>query len=224
MKAIFIESGLSSFEDFHDGEWLEKVAGLVKGTDIDSVVEEFAIHWWGSARAFVLPWVLVNGVYDVVTITSPVEASRQDLWNEYLKTNAFRVALWKLSEGMYCSIYYAYENLIVNLLREIRGATVRVTDRGFNKALIGIYGEKFANRIWNNSFISVSREVRNCIVHNGGKPSIKLLNMKPLPLIKDGDILISASDTRDLYNTLKPAVHEIIEESLKKITTRKVAG
>jgi len=218
MKTIFIESDLSSFEDFHDGEWLEKIRGLVKGTGIDSIVEEFATHWWGCARAFVLPWLLVNGVYDGVNITRPVEASRQDLWDKYLETNAFRVALWKLSEGMYCSIYYAYENLIVNLLQEIKGKTVRVTDRDFNEELTRVYGNKVANRTWNSKFISVSREVRNCIVHNGGKPSSKLLKMNPLlPLIDDRDILISASDTRELYAKLKPAAYEIIEESRKKI-------
>ena len=216
MKSIFIEEDLSSFEDFHDGRWLEKVAGLVKGTNIDTVVEEFATHWWGSARAFVLPWLLVNGVYNAVNSIIPVKSSRQDLWSEYLENDSFRIALWKLSEGMYCSIYYAYENLIVNLVGEIGGVRVRVTDRDFNKALIGVYGEEFANRIWNSNFISVSREVRNCIVHNGGKPSSKLSKMNPLPLIRDGDILISASDTRQLYNTLKPIVHEIIEKSLSK--------
>lgn len=216
MKTIFIESDLSSFEDFDDSEWLEKVAGLVQGTNIETVVEEFVAHWWGSARAFVLPWLLVNGVYDAVNSNIPVGASRQDLWNEYLDTKEFQGALWKLSEGIYCLIYYAYENLIVNLMWEIGGAKVRVTDRDFNKALIGVYGEEFANRIWNSNFISVSREVRNCIVHNGGKPSRKLSNMNPLPLIRGGEIWISASDTRQLYNTLKPIVHELIEKSLTK--------
>ena len=121
---------------------------------------------------------------------------------------------------MYCSIYYAYENLIVNLLQEIRGATIRVTDRDFNKKLIEVYGDKFANRIWNGNFISISREVRNCIVHNGGKSSDKLLNMKPHPYISGRDILISASDTRGLYKNLKPVVYEVIDESLRKIIKR----
>lgn len=220
MKAIFIESDLSSFKDFYDGEWVAGLEKLVKGTDIEGIVEEFAAHWWGSARAFVLPWVLVNGVYDGVNSIIPVGASRQDLWNEYLKNSAFRGALWKLSEGMYCSIYYAYENLIMNLLRVISGVTVRVTDRDFNKKLIEVYGDKFANRIWNGNFISVSREVRHCIVHNGGKSSSKLLGMKPHPYISGGNIFISASDTRELYEKLKPVVHEVIDESLRKITNR----
>ena len=220
MKKIFIESDLSSFEDFYDRDWVVGLYQLVKSTDIEGIVLDFAADWWGSARAFVLPWLLVNGVYDGVNSTIPVEASRQELWNQYLKSDAFKVALWKLSEGMYCSIYYAYENLIVNLLQKIRGSTIRVTDRDFNKKLIEVYGDKFVNRIWNGNFISISREVRNCIVHNGGKSSDKLLKMKPLPDISGGDILISASDTRELYKNLKPVVYEVIGESLRNITKR----
>lgn len=220
MKTIFIESDLSSFEDFYDSDWVVELEQLVKSTDIEGIVEDFTAHWWGSARAFVLPWLLVNGVYDSVNTFRPTVASRQDLWNEYLKTYTFRAALWKLAEGMYCSIYYAYENLIVNLLKEIRVETIRVTDWGFNKELTAVYGDKFADRIWNTNFISVSREVRNCIVHNGGKPTDKLLRMKPHPYISGGDILISASDTRELYKELKPLIREVISESLREIRKR----
>jgi len=87
--------------------------------------------------------------------------------------------------------------------------------------LIEVYGDKLAQRIWYSNFISVSREVRNCIVHNGGKSSTRLLKMKPLPLIKDGDIMISASDTRMLYNTLKPLAYEVLKECLKYAPAQK---
>ena len=222
MKTIFIESDMCSFEDFHDSDWLKKTFDLVKDTDIESVAEEVVSHWWGSARAFVLPWLLVNGVYDSIYSAMPIppDKSRQEYWDEYLQLNEFRGALWKLAESMFCSIYYAYENLIVNALRKIENASVRVTDRDFNKVLIEVYGDKFANRIWNDSFIAVSREVRNCIVHNGGKSSQRLLKMKPLPLIKGEDILISASDTRRLYDTLKPLAFEILRESLGKLSAK----
>ena len=44
--------------------------------------------------------------------------------------------------------------------------------------------------------------------------------MKPHPYISGGDILISASDTRELYKNLKPVVYEVIGESLRKIIER----
>ncbi len=221
MKTIFIESDLSSFEDFHDSEWFKQVYQLVKGTGCESIAEEFLSHWWGSARAFVLPWLLVNGVYDGVYSIIPPDKSRQDVWNEYLKHNEFHGALWKLAESMYCSIYYTYENLIVNISNKIKSTRTRVTDRDFNKVLIEVYGDKLAQRIWHSSFVSVSKEVRNCIVHNGGRASSHLLKMKPLSLIRDGEILISASDTRTLYNTLKPLAHEVMKEGLRNMPGRK---
>jgi hypothetical protein len=215
MKIVFTESSLSSFEDFHDSDWLKQVAQLVKGTEIESMVEEFVAHWWGSARAFILPWLLANGVYDGINTIVPLTTSPQDVWNGYLEINGFHAALWKLSEGMYCSIYYAYENLLVNLLQKIKGKKIRVTDRDFTKLMIEVYGDKFTNKIWNSSFISTSREIRNCIVHNGGKVSSRLLEIKPRPHIEKENVIISASDTRKLYNKLKPVVYEILDESLR---------
>jgi hypothetical protein len=215
MKIVFTESSLSSFEDFHDSDWLKQVAQLVKGTEIEGLFEEFAAHWLGSARAFILPWLLANGVYDEINSIIPLPTSPQDVWNGYLKITGFHAALWKLSEGMYCSIYYAYENLLVNLLQKITGKKIRVTDRDFAKVMIEVYGDKFTNKTWNGNFISVSREIRNCIVHNGGMVSKRLLEINPRPHIKKENVIISASDTRKLYNKLKPVVYETFGESIK---------
>jgi len=139
MKIAYTENSLASFEDFHDGDWIKQIAQLAKGTEIESIVEEFASHWWGSARAFILPWLLANGVYDGINTVVPLTISPQDVWNGYLEINGFHAALWKLSEGMYCSIYHAYENLLVNLLQKIKGKKLRVTDRDFTKLLIEVW-------------------------------------------------------------------------------------
>jgi hypothetical protein len=215
MKTIFVEHSLASFEDFHDKDWFDGVHELAEGTGVEAIFEEFAAHWWGSSRAFVLPWLLVSGVHE--SLHKMVPLTQQDVWSEYLKQVEFQVALWKLAESMYCSIYYAYENLLVHILRMLKDSTIRVTDRNFTKLLIEVYGEKLANRIWNGNSISTFREIRNCIVHNGGKPSDALMRMRPLPHIKDGDIMISASDTRKLYKELKPIVYELVKVSTSKV-------
>ena len=217
VKTIFVENDLNSFKDYHDKKWFKDASDLVVGTTMEPVFNKFAPHWWGSARAFILPWLLVNGAYDGVNSVVPTRRSRQDIWNDYIALAGFQGGLWKLAESMFCTIYYAYENLIVNCLIEIKQTQIRVTDGQFNKMLIDVYGDKVANKIWNGSFVSVSREIRNCIVHNGGKSSTNLLKMKPLPDIKNGDILISASDTRNLYEKLKPLVSDILIHSLEKI-------
>jgi hypothetical protein len=215
VKCIYIESDLSSFEDFHDGGWFEKLFSTVDGTELESIVEDFAAHWWGASRSFVLPWLYVNGVYDAVDNIVPLaDKSRQDLWRELLEVNAFKASLWKISEGAFCAIYYAYENLLVQMLSKMRGTPIRVTDRHFNKELFAVYGQFFGSLFWTGDLVSASRETRNCITHNGGKASDRLKGMKRQPRIENGDVLISASDVRTLYTALQLVVNQAVEQSL----------
>lgn len=135
-----------------------------------------------------------------------------------MKLNEFNVALWKLSENIYCSLFFAYENLIVNILKEITGSSVRVTDqKSFKKILRDAFDEQLAHKVWHQTLVYTARESRNSIVHNGGKATTKLLKVKPLPAyIQDNDVVISAKITRRLYNDLKPLVYEFVVKSVEK--------
>ena len=206
MKKIFIESDYSSFEDFHDGKWYESLFQLTAGLDIESSVQEFSSHWWGASRLFVLPWLLVGSVFDASNGGGGEVESKQALWDEYLRINSFKGALWKTAESAYGAIYYAYENLVVNIMNVGRDSSLRVTQRNFGSEVSANFGESLAGEIWNNSFVAVSKEVRNCLVHRGGKASKVLLKMRPLPKIEGDDILISAADVRELHGKLKPKV------------------
>jgi hypothetical protein len=218
LKTIFIESDLSSFADFHDKEWFAKLFATVEESALLEPVEDFSAHWWGASRSFVLPWLYVTGVYDAVNSTVPIiETTKQDLWNDFLKVYAFKASLWKISECSFCAIYYAYENLLVRLLASVTGRSLRVTDRNFTKDFIGAYGSVVAGQLWTSNFISVSREIRNCITHNSGKATKRLLTMRPLPMVAKGDVLISASGVRTLYTRLKPVVLRAIDESLRRL-------
>ena len=216
MKPIFIEYGLSSFQDFHDGSWYEAIFDLADGLPIESAVEDFSFHWWGASRSFVLPWLLVDGVFKSSNGGGGTVNSEQELWNTFLQTNSFRGALWKLAEGAYGSIYYAYENLVVNIINEIQNKPCRVTDRTFNVVISNILGNSSAGKVWNNSSIAIAKEVRNCLVHRGGKASPALLKMRPLPKIEGDDVMISASDVRGLHELLKPKVLLLIEAYKKQ--------
>jgi len=219
MKTIFIESNISSFEDFHDKEWFEALFAITEGTEIQREIDEFSSHWWGASRAFLLPWLLVTGVYDGINSVVPIlDKTKQDFWEEYLMVNAFKGSLWKVAEGAYGFIYYAYENFVVSLLNKKQDKPLRVTDRQFNSTLLGEFGIKVVNSVWNDSFVAVSREVRNCLVHNGGKTSPRLMKMSPLPRIEKEDILISATDVRVLYQKLKPKVYYLTQYYLESMT------
>ena len=219
MKQIFIESSFLSFSDFHDGKWYEELFALSKGLAIEAAVEDFSSHWWGASRAFLLPWLLVDGVFDASNGGGGEVKSKQELWDKYLNINSFKGALWKTAEGAYGAIYYAYENLVVNVLNIDRKLPCRVTQRDFNSIVSGSFGSSVAGKVWNNSFLAVSKEVRNCLVHRGGKASPALLKMKPLPMIEGEDILISASDVRKLHEQLKPKVMLLIEHYASQVSS-----
>ena len=83
---------------------------MSEGSLIEGIVEDFASHWWGASRAFVLPWLLVGSVFDATSFADGKIKSKQELWDKYMENNAFKAALWKTAESAYGSIYYAYEN------------------------------------------------------------------------------------------------------------------
>lgn len=216
MRQIFVEFSFKSFEDFHDGSWYENLFALCNGLEIEKEIGDFSFHWWGASRAFVLPWLLVSGVYDASNGARTEIRDKQKLWEEYIKYDSFKGAIWKTAESAYCSIYYGYENLVVNSINKIRKKSCRVTDRNFNSEVSECFGKSIASKIWKNSFIAVSKEVRNCLVHRGGKVSPALIKMKPLPKIENENILISASDVRALHGKLKKNVEILVYECIKK--------
>lgn len=216
MKKIFIEDEIDSFRDFHDRAWFKDLFEQVESSDIASTFDRFAAHWYGAARAFTMPWLFVNGVFDAINIASSDRVkTRQKLWDEYLKIDGFNVGLWKIAEGVYSSTYYAYENLVVSVLNQRGQESVSVRDPNFISSARNFFGEALTNKLWNDSQVAVAREVRNCLAHRGGDASPRLLRMRPLPMIDGNEILISATDVRSLHEDLKPRVSILVEYSMK---------
>jgi len=102
MKSIQIVINIEAYADFHDKEWIEEIIILSEGTKMDSIVEEFLTHWWGTARAFMLPWLFLNGVYDALRVGDVGNTiKRKDVEASYLERNEIQVALWKIAESTY---------------------------------------------------------------------------------------------------------------------------
>lgn len=68
LRKIHREEDLSNYEDFFDKDWFTTLNKLVENTRLDAVVGNFAVNWWGNARAFILPFLLVTGVTDVINV------------------------------------------------------------------------------------------------------------------------------------------------------------
>ncbi|KQX99749.1 hypothetical protein ASD22_05815 [Rhodanobacter sp. Root480] len=212
MTRIFIEDDYDSFADFHDKGWLIEQFDLAKGSHIEKQVSSFGYAWWGHARAFILPWLFIGSIHDLIQ-QNPLSknSTKQAIWDEYLKINGFKAALWKVAESSYCGLYYAYELLLVGVVNALLEEPASVAHRGFNVAVTSHFGQKLSTRLWNDPHISTAREIRNCLVHNGGAASGKLLKMQNLPMIDQGQIMISASDARALYSMLRVRVQLMIK-------------
>ena len=85
----------------------------------------------------------------------------------------------------------------------------------FNTKLSEIYPESKTQVLWHGGIVSVAREVRNCIVHNGGHVSDKARQMNEFLDVYDGNVIVKADDARTLYESLKPLVLKIIKGVLK---------
>ncbi|MCF7515337.1 hypothetical protein L3V43_17695 [Pseudoalteromonas sp. L23] len=214
MKTAFIENSPLSFEDFHDRDWIKELFSLTESSGFKDNIDDFAAQWWGSARMFTLPWLLVSGVHSLAEEHRPV--SLDQVWNEYLKIDGFNGALWKTAENAYCSLYYAYENLVVSILAKLSGDKVRVTDRNFHRTFSSCLSEKLLGNVWSSPKVVLAKEIRNSIVHNGGKCTPKLERLKFSSLSETGDVMISASDTRELYNFLKPLVMMVVKSAVER--------
>lgn len=204
MKPIYLDGDLADYEDFHDENWFESFFKTLKGTKFEKAAEELCFAWYGCARTFILPWLLVNNVTD---LTPGVPA--EQLWREYMNRVEFKAALWKLTEQSFVSIYYAYECFFVRSVKiAFNLKSLRVQDRDFKKNLRTMVGEKHYIRCWGDDRMDVAREIRTSIVHNGGMATENLLKKKPLPRIERNSILISAKSVRELYDLLKERVLE----------------
>ncbi len=138
---------------------------LIDGTFLNDIADHFGGNLYGSARAFVLPWILVESIYNSKIGT----INRNDIWEQLKQTNAFNTALGKTSENCYVAIYCAYEDYILKSIKAfLPEEKLRVTDRYFNKKLTDVLGEKVAGKCWNNSKFDLAKEIRNCLLHNGG--------------------------------------------------------
>ncbi|GGK50584.1 hypothetical protein [Aliivibrio fischeri] len=209
MKTIFVEESYSSFEDLHDKKWIENIFIITKGKGLDSIVDDFVNQWWGTARMFTLPW-LASIPDDNLEKTQIVR------WDSLFNNIGFNGAIWKVAESSYCSFYYAYECLLVSLLSYLEQEDLRVTDRKFNSLLIKYFGESGLSRYWSSKSISISRELRNSIVHNGGKVTVRLQKLGYDQHLSGDHIKVAATDVRLLHTTLQMLVTDLIHTIIER--------
>jgi hypothetical protein len=206
LKTYLILPSIEDYRDFHDKDWINTffaLANTVSLKGFEELADHFAANWHGAARAFVLPWLLVKAVTSFADGIRPGLVSEKELWESYKDKSEFISALGKNTENCFVALYCAYEDYLVNAMKCKLGKDhLRVTDRDFASRMKYLVGSAVTQQCWHDNRIDVAREVRHCIVHNGGRPTPSLLKKKPLPTIEANNILVSPIELRNLYALL----------------------
>ncbi|MFA6815028.1 MAG: hypothetical protein WCQ87_01955 [Parabacteroides sp.] len=201
MKKYLIPYDLNEYCDFFDKIWSENFYKLIDGTILYNVGDHFSGNLYSAIRAFTLPWLFVTSVSEAYKI------NRDELWIQYRQRSEFGAALGKTSENCYVAIYCSYEDYILQSIKIVSHEDkLRITDRKFNKKMISFIGEETASKCWNNNTIALAREIRHCMVHNGGRSTETLLKKQKSPNIYEDNILITPIEVRALYLLIKECV------------------
>jgi hypothetical protein len=213
MKQYLILHSLDEYKDFHDTIWFKKFFTLIDGTFLNDIGDHFGGNLYGATRAFVLPWILIDSIYN----NNSRAINRKYIWEQFKRINAFNAALGKTSENCYVAIYCAYEDYILQSIKVVLSEDkIRVTDRDFNRKLTSVIEERVASKCWNNNKFDLAKEIRHCLVHNGGRPTESLLKKQNLPEIVENNILITPIEVRELYSIIKECVYIFTSNLIEK--------
>lgn len=139
--------------------------------------------------------------------TFPIE----HIWADFMKQDAFRLALWESQRSSYLAFYNAYEAFLVSCLKIGTGRTcLRAADRDFKEVLRTGLLEDIAKPCWFHGEILLAREVRNALSHNGGQESPALKKIQHKLKVIDEDVHIVAGDVHRMLMRLRLAVEKII--------------
>lgn len=149
--------------------------------------------------------------------------SSKDIWKQYLTESDFILSLWMSEMNAYCSIYFAYESLIVDSLSQLRREdesmhrTKRITSgKEIAKRLTNIFGRTASNEYWEDREVNMARLIRHAIVHNGQKITVELERYRSVIPQIDGRIMITAKETNKLYDVLKNKSYSFVSECIGK--------
>jgi len=126
----------------------------------------------------------------------------------------FQMVLWKSEHQAFVSLFFAYEFF---LNRVYFGLTGKTTRREFGEALSKAVGDSVANFCWRE--IQVQRRLRDAIVHNGGRKTKELEELRArgaeIRVNGEGYLILTAEDVNELYFMLKPRVLKLLTTAVK---------
>ena len=163
---------------------------------------------------------------EVVNLGSDLEAAKSgtevempldELWEEYIKLPAFYLGLWGSQRIGFVSIYNAYDNFVVEMVKvALSPPRCRSSDSGFNNLFASAFGEPLKAKCWTDGRLNIARAARHALSHAGGRVTKELADLRPKHdfVLEEGRIQITPDKTKELYGLLKDCVYALSEEAV----------
>lgn len=214
LMMIGLKDAVENFSNYHQPIPIQVLSVLIE--KIAKGLERNAITLIGSERR-----ALIKEIQQIETellqgrSKNPLEIDEHHLWRQYLGQDEFLLCLWMSEINAYCSIYFAYENFLINAiktlgkfenLRSIKLAVKKTTE---------LFDNELTKILWKDETVKKARLIRNALVHNGGKITDELKRYSDQLLLEDGQIVIMPEQTNQLYSTLKDKITRFCQIAIR---------
>ncbi len=148
-------------------------------------------------------------------------STKAKTWNDMTKINEFNICLWGSQRLCFAAIYYAYEDFLTDCVRIKLGipSFEKRSHKEFVKSIREAFGESVVDECYLHTHISTARNVRDALLHNGGRLTASLNKMKQELsthgfLIENDEVQITATRTHALFNRLAYSATTLLEAAL----------
>lgn len=168
-----------------------------------------ALYWkyaWNNARSPHLTMKLAE-------VAAKKEGGNfaKTFWDEVIDTDEFQLSVLGSQVLAYTGFYFGYEHFLTECCA-IRLKTDAAELMGYKRisdAVAGAFNTTIEADVWSCTTMEVARRARNALVHNGGLPDERLVELAP-DLIVDGHISIHPVDVSSLFQLLKAKVDIVL--------------
>ena len=160
----------------------------------------------------------------LVTIGAELEESRDksdiefpidDVWQSYLKDNAYQLSLWGSQRICFVAVYNSYENFLVRAVSiALSLDNCRSTDQDFKDRVEEAFGASICFRCWKTRDVNIARLARHSLSHAGGRLNKKFGKQPHKFEIRDDRIQVTPELTKELFSLLKDCVFTIAEAAV----------
>ncbi len=156
-------------------------------------------------------------VANLVIEMAPLKAERDKhvsahaVWDQLINHHPMHMGIHGIMRLSYIGLFGAYEEFLVRSTRLLSGNTkVRSSYSRFPSILESAYGPDEAWICWTSTQLSSIREIRNRLVHAGGKAKESDFALASLVHIEDGYMHVFPCHIKSAYRSIKPSILAIL--------------